>query len=128
MRSLTLLLLLATLLFADSDRHEYKERHLPLDMRYLDLTHKQYDQAETVVRTFKREYKEFHHLKEETRKAVSKLFLADTFDTAEFIRLTSALNRRAAEIQAAFFSQMHAILTPSQKKRFTDYMEEWEVE
>ncbi|MDA3945501.1 MAG: Spy/CpxP family protein refolding chaperone [Helicobacteraceae bacterium] len=128
MRLLTLLLLLATLLFADSDKYEYKERHLPLDMHYLELTHKQHDQAKSIVRTFKHEYKEFHHLKKETREAVSKLFLAETFDSAEFIRLTSALNHREAEIQSELFSRMHGILTPSQKKRFVNYMEEWEVE
>lgn len=128
MRFLALFLLLATLLFADSDRDEYRERHLPLDMRYLELSHEQHDQAKAIVQRFKHEYKEFHHLKKETRKAVSKLFLAKTFDSAEFIRLTSALDQRGAEIQAEFFSRMHGILTPSQKKRFVDYMEEWEVE
>ncbi len=128
MRYAALFLLLATLLFADSDKHEYKERHLPLDMRYLELSHKQHDQAKTIVRTFKHQYKEFHHLKKETREAISKLFLDDKFDTAEFIRLTSALNEQGAKIQAEFFSQMHTILTPVQKKRFAEYMEEWEVE
>ncbi|MGB5964587.1 MAG: Spy/CpxP family protein refolding chaperone [Sulfurimonadaceae bacterium] len=128
MRFLTLFLLLATLLLADYDKHEYKERHLPLDMSYLDLTPKQHEQARTIVQRFKHEYKQFHRLEITTREAISQLFLAKTFDTVEFIRLTSALNQRAVEIQAEFFSQMHTMLTPRQKKRFVDYMEEWEVE
>ena len=128
MRFLALFLLLATLLFADSDKHEYKERHLPLDMSYLELTPQQHEQARTIVRAYQHQHKAFHRLKKETREAVSKLFLAETFDTAAFVRLTAALNQRAAEIQAEFFSSMHAILSPSQKKRFVEYMEEWEVE
>jgi len=125
---MTLFLLLTTLLFADSDRHEYKEHHLPLDMGYLHLTSEQHAQAKTIVKTFKHDYKEFHHLKKETSEAVAALFRAEKFDTAEFIRLTTDLNERGAEIQAEFFSRMHAILSPVQKKRFAEYMEEWEVE
>lgn len=128
MRFLALFLLLATLLFADSDKHEHKDRHLPLDMSYLELTPQQHEQARTIVQTYKHQYKAFHRLKKETREAVSNLFEAESFDAEEFVRLTAALNRRAAEIQAEFFSKMHAILSPNQKKRFVDYMEEWEVE
>jgi len=128
MRLLTLFLLLAALLFADSDRHEHKEHHLPLDMGYLHLSSDQHARAKTIVKTFKHEHKEFHRLKTETREAIAKLFLAESFDTAEFIRLTSALNQRGAEIQAGFFARMHAILSPEQKRRFAEYMEEWEVE
>jgi Spy/CpxP family protein refolding chaperone len=128
MRLLTLFLLLATLLFADSDKHEYKGHHLPLDMSYLELTPRQHEQAKTVIKTFKKEYKKFHHLKKENREAIAKLFEAERFDAAEFIRLTSAVNERGAEIQAEFFSRMHAILSPVQKKHFAEYMEEWEVE
>ena len=128
MRLLTLFLLLATLLFADSDKHDHKEHHLPLDMSYLHLTSEQYTHAKAVVKSFKHEYKKFHHLKKETREAISKLFQDDEFDTEEFVRLTSALHERGAKIQAKFFSEMHAILTPAQKKRFAEYMEEWEVE
>ncbi len=128
MRLLALFLLLATLLYADSDKHDRKEHHLPLDMSYLHLTSEQHAQAKTIVKTFKHEYKKFHHLKNETREAISKLFLEEKFDTEEFIRLTSALNQQGAEIQAEFFSQMHTILTPAQKKDFAEYMEEWEVD
>jgi protein CpxP len=128
MRFLALFLLLATLLLADSDKHEHQERHLPLDMSYLELTPQQHEQARTIVKTYKQQYKAFHHLKKETREAVSKLFEAERFDAAEFVRLTAELNQRAAEIQAEFFARMHAILSPSQKKQFVEYMEEWEVE
>jgi Spy/CpxP family protein refolding chaperone len=128
MRFLALFLLLATLLFADSDKHEHKDRHLPLDMGYLELTPQQHEQAKTIVQTYKHQHKQFHRLQTETREAISKLFLAENFDTAEFIRLTSVLNEQGAEIQAGFFSRMHAILSPAQKKRFAEYMEEWEVE
>ena len=51
-----------------------------------------------------------------------------TFDTGEFVRLSTALDQRAVEIQAKFFSEMYQVLTPYQRKRFVKYMEEWEVE
>lgn len=128
MKFLSIFLLLGILLFADSDKHEYREHHLPLDMSHLDLTSRQHKQVRTIVKTFKHEHKQFHRHKKVAREAISHLFLAKTFDTEEFIRLTTVLNQRAIKIQAKFFSRIHQVLTPSQKKRFVDYMEEWEVE
>ena len=130
MKFLSILLLLATLLTADYNEreHEYRDRHLPLDLSYLDLSDKQYKNVKKIIRQYKEALKDFHHQERQTRLAVAKLYSADTFDKEKFIKLNTALQQKAIKIQAMFFSRMHKVLTPEQKKRFIYYMKEWEVE
>ena len=115
-------------LFADDDKHEYKEHRLPLDVSYLNLSDHQHKKLVKIVKKFKHERKEFHEEEEDTTKEISKLFLSDTFDRDEFVRLTNRLKSLSVEIQADFFQMMHNILNQDQKKRFVRYMKEWEVE
>lgn len=131
MKYIAIILLLFTLIQADDDRYEHYERdehHLPLDVSYLDLSKEQHKSVRVLVKKYKHEQRELHRLKKEARRSVSELFTAEAFDTGEFMRINAALGQKAVEIQAEFFSQMHALLTPTQKKRFSYYMEEWEIE
>ena len=128
MKLLSILLLLSTLLIADYDEHEYRDRHLPMDLSYLKLDREQHKSVKKIVRKYREALKDFHHQERRTRTAVAKLFAADTFDTEKFIELNTALQQEAVRIQARFFSRMHKVLTPRQKKRFIYYMEEWEIE
>ena len=127
MKLLIILLLVMSPLFSD-DEHEYKEHRLPLDVSYLNLSDHQYTKLVKIVKKFKHERKEFHEEEEDTTKEISKLFLSDTFDRDEFVRLTNRLKSLSVEIQADFFEKMHKLLNQDQKKRFVRYMKEWEVE
>jgi len=128
MKLLIILLLIMSPLFADDDEHEYKGHHLPLDISYLKLSDHQYKKVVKIVKKFKHEHKEFYEEEEDTRKEIAKLFLSDTFDRDEFVRLTNRLKSLSVDIQADFFVKMHKLLTPNQKKDFVRYMKEWEVE
>ncbi len=128
MKLLIILFLLMSPLLADDDEHEYKERRLPLDFSYLNLSDHQYKKLVKIVKKFKYERKEFHEEEEDTTKEISELFLSDTFDRDKFVRLTNRLKSLSVEIQADFFEKMHKLLNKNQKKRFIKYMKEWEVE
>jgi len=131
MRLLVLFLLILSPMFADHDEydeHKYEKYHLPLDVSYLQLNDKQYKEIKHIVKKFKHKHKEFHEKKEKARKKISKLFLSDSFDRDEFVRLSNRLKTISTEIQADFFEKIHKLLTPKQKKRFVKYMKEWEVE
>ena len=133
MKLFTIFVLLVTLAVADYDkeeheRNEYRQKHIPLDMRYLHLNKKQLSQAKKIIKQFRRDYKIYYHAKEASEKKVEKLFLKKTFDTKAFYQIVDKPNRYLLQMQSRFFSKMHQILTPKQRKRFTYYMEEWEVE
>lgn len=128
-----ILLMLVSSLFADfeyeeKEEHTYKKQHLPLDVRYLHLSTSQLGQARIMIRKFRTAYKQYRKEKELGEKQAATLFLEKSFDAATFTRTLSRPSRHAIEMQATFFSQMHRILTPEQRKRFVRYMEEWEVE
>lgn len=131
MKLLIAFLLVILPVFADHDEydeHERQEYHLPLDVSYLNLNNEQYKRIKHIVKKFKHEHKEFHEESEKTRKKISKLFLSESFDRDEFVRLSKSLKSLSVEIQADFLSKVHKLLTPRQKKRFVKYMKEWEVE
>lgn len=128
MKLLYIFLFLVTLVVADSDKHEYEEHYFPLDMNYLELSEKQHKQVKKIIKEFRHEYKDFHSKESSVHQKISQLFLEKEFNTEKFIRLSSDLNEQSIQIQAKFFSQMHMLLTPDQKKRFVKYMQEWKVE
>jgi Spy/CpxP family protein refolding chaperone len=126
MRFLALFALLFTLLAADHDDHH--ERHLPMDISYLGLTHDQHDAVERIVRSHQQDHRHFKRRKRETRETISRLFAADRFDSGRFMELTSELHREADALQSHFLEAIHGVLTPEQRRRFAYYMEEWEIE
>lgn len=128
MKLLIILLLSLSPLLADKDDHEYEKHHLPLDVSYLKLSDHQHKKLVKILKEFKHERKEFHEEQEDTTDEIKELFLEDTFDRDEFVKLTNKLKNLSVEIQADFFEKMHKLLTPEQKKRFVKYMKEWEVE
>lgn len=130
MKLLSILLLLSALLMADYDEREYEYhgRHLPMDLSYLNLDSEQHTRITKIIRDYREALKDFHYRERRTREAVARLFAAETFDTQKFTELNSDLRQNAIRIQAEFFSRIHGILTPKQKKRFIYYMEEWEIE
>ena len=128
MRIAIIFMLLLTLLGADDDDHRRHDRHLPLDISYLDLTPAQHESVERIVRKHQEEHHRFNRKKRQTREAIGRLFTADPFDRAKFLELTTSLRDEAGAIQAGFLEAIHAVLTPKQRRRFALYMEEWEIE
>jgi len=128
MKWLIVLLFLNSILFAEHDEHEYQEHHLPLDMSYLKLSENQYEKLVKIVKRFQYDRKEFNEEEKEIREKISKLFMSDTFNRDEFVRLSKKLSSLSIEIQTDFFEKIHTLLTNDQKKNFIEYMQEWEIE
>jgi len=126
MRIVPLLLLLFSLLYAEHDEH--REHHFPMDIGYLDLTEAQHVRVERIVHEYREARHRYSRHKKELREAFETLFAAGTFDRERFRTMKSQLHEEASAAQAAFFADIHQVLTPEQRRRFVRYMEEWEVE
>ena len=126
MRILALIALLFTLLLADHDDH--RDRHLPMDISFLDLSKQQHEAVEKIVRDYRKAHHRLNKEEAKTREAVRQLFEAEHFDREKFLQLTSALRNEGEKVQADFFEALHDVLTPQQRARFTPYLEEWERE
>ncbi len=128
MRIVALMLICFALLWADhDDDHHYRE-HYPMDMDYLDLSHKQHEKVEDIVRHYQKEYRHYNKKKEHTIKALRTLFEAETFDKERAAALIGDLRNEAAQIQATFFDEIHTVLNKNQRRRFSHYMQEWNIE
>ena len=126
MRILALIALLFTLLLADHD--DRRDRHLPMDISFLDLSKQQHEAVEKIVRDYRKAHHRLNKEEAKTREAVSRLFEAERFDREKFLKLTAALRAESEKVQADFFEALHDVLTPQQRTRFTPYLEEWERE
>jgi len=124
MRFIVLIAMLFSLLAADHD--DPREHHMPMDISYLDLTPRQHESVEKIVRDYRKAHHRLNRLEEQTRESVSRLFEAERFDREKFLELTAALQRENDKVQADFFEALHRVLTPQQRSRFTPYLQEWE--
>jgi Spy/CpxP family protein refolding chaperone len=126
MRFLLSLLMLATLLLAEHDEHH--ERHMPLDISYLDLTQEQHEKVERIVRSHQEAHRRHKRHKRESRELIGRLFTAEKFDSERFLEVSAQLRDEAATMQAEFLGAIHDVLTPEQRRHFANYMQEWEIE
>jgi len=119
---LIVLFMLFNLSFADDD-HYYSR-----DLSSLHLSKKQEKQVKKILKNYRKEIKSFKNKKEDITEKKQKLFLSDKFDGRNLKRLNEILNKLKTNIENDFLIQMHEVLSKKQKRKFTYYIEEWEIE
>lgn len=122
MKFLIVLFMLFNLSFADDD-HYYSR-----DLSSLHLSKKQEKQVKKILKNYRKEIKSFKNKKEDITEKKQKLFLSDKFDGRNLKRLNEILNKLKTNIENDFLIQMHEVLSKKQKRKFTYYIEEWEIE
>ena len=121
MRLILIFLLIVNLAFSDDDYKDYKEGfHIPRDLSYLHLTTKQKEYRVVL--------KSLHEKEESIEKELKRLFLQDSFDKRAFMKKNINIKNKIAKTEAEFFAKIHTVLTKKQRKKFTKYLEEWEIE
>ncbi|WP_200762216.1 Spy/CpxP family protein refolding chaperone [Nitrosophilus alvini] len=114
---------------ADHDNeYKYYETHMPRDLGFLNLNEKQREAIREVLSKNAESLEKLHESEEKTEKRLKKIFLQKKFDREKFENELLKLKKRAVKIEAEMFEKIHKILTPEQRERFIEYMEEWEVE
>ncbi|WP_457605475.1 Spy/CpxP family protein refolding chaperone [Nitratifractor sp.] len=124
--ALLMLFLLQPPLFADDDG-EYLE-HFPRDLSALNLTPRQQKEISTILEHNMEELEQIHKKRRKLRERLQTLFQKKSFDREAFERLLLDLKRRSVRIQTELFAQIHEVLTPTQRRKFSRQLEEWEIE
>ena len=122
-----IILLLMTGLFADNYEH-HNERHINKELSHLELSKKQNKQIKHILKEFRKQLEEFEEFKKDIEVKRKELFLKDVFETEGLDKLDHILDEKAHEIEKNFLTKMHSVLTPSQRKKFIRYFDDWEVE
>ena len=102
--------------------------HIPRDLSYLHLSPLQKEHIRELLQSHRAILHQLHEKEEETEKELAKMFLQKRFNKRAFLEKNLALKRAIAQSEANFFAQIHAILTPKQRRLFIKYLEEWEIE
>ncbi len=127
MRFIVLFLFIFTLAFADGDEYEENYR-MPKDLSFLQLDKAQKNAFKKILKSYRKELEGIHEKEEVFEHDLQKLFMAEQFDTHYFMKKNMMLRRNIAEVEAAFFKDIHALLNKAQRKKFIRHIEEWEIE
>lgn len=129
MKILKIFLLLSSLflfLNADDDDHKYKHSYKNLD--YLELNTQQIVKMKEILIDFKKQYKEFNKFKEEKEDILKDIIKDDIFDENLYLKTLNEIKVKASFLELQRMSKIHDILDKKQRKKFSKYFEEWEVE
>lgn len=128
MKILKIFLLLSSLFLfshASDDKHnKYSHKNL----EYLDLTSQQIEKIKEVLIEFKHKYKVFYEYKKEKEDKLKDIIKNNVFDEKSYLEILDDLKMKASLLEIEKMKKIHNILDEKQRKKFSEYLEEWEVE
>ena len=128
MKILKIFLILSSLFLfshASDDKHnKYSHKNL----EYLDLTSQQIEKIKEVLIEFKHKYKVFYEYKKEKEDKLKDIIKNNVFDEKSYLEILDDLKMKASLLEIEKMKKIHNILDEKQRKKFSEYLEEWEVE
>ena len=121
-----LILLLTLSLYAEHDGK--KEHQLSKDLSYLELSQDQKERVKGILKQYRVDLKDFREFKEKIKDQKENLLLQESVNEEDLQKISQAITQKATRIESHFLVQMHTILTPEQRQKFAQNLEEWEVE
>jgi len=134
MRRLKILTLICSLLLSfslvadDDHEHEHKKGHIYKNLDYLDLSTEQHKEIKEIVVEYRKDYKKFYKKRQEKEKKLQELVREEEFDKESYEQISKEIYEDAIELETKTLSEIHSILSASQRKRFSYYLREWQVE
>ena len=129
MKILRIFLLLSSLfLFVNADDDHKKYKHSYKNLEYLELNKEQLKQMKDILIDFKHKYKDFYEYKEDKEDELKDIMKADIFDEKQYLEILNDIKTKASLFEIEKIKNIHTILDEKQRKKFSKYLEEWEVE
>jgi periplasmic protein CpxP/Spy len=129
MKILKIFLLLSSLfLFLNADDDDHKYKHSYKNLEFLELNTQQIDNMKEILIDFKHQYKDFNEFKEEKEDRLKDIIKADSFDEKQYLEISNEIKSKASNLEIQRMKKIHTILDEKQRKKFSKYFKEWEVE
>ena len=129
MKILRIFLLLSSLfLFVNADDDDHKYKHSYKNLEYLELNSSQLEKMKDILIDFKHKYKDFYEYKENKEDELKDIMKADIFDEKQYLEILNDIKTKASLLEIEKIKNIHTILDEKQRKKFSKYLEEWEVE
>ena len=128
MKILKIFLLLTSLFLfshASDDKHN---KHSHKNLEYLDLNSQQIEKMKEVLIEFKHKYKVFYEYKQEKEDKLKDIIKNNVFEEKSYLEILNDLKMKTSLLEIEKMKKIHAILDEKQRKKFSEYLEEWEVE
>ena len=118
--------------YADDDyekeHYKYLKHHSYKNLDYLDLSSNQSDKIRHILIESKKAYKLFYKEKVTIESQLRKLLQQKNFDAQSYLDLKQRLSQKALQLEVQKLSKIHAVLTKKQRKKFSYFLQEWEIE
>lgn len=129
MKILKIFLLLGSLfLFANADNNDHWYRHSYKNLDYLELNNEQTAKMKEILIEFKEQYKEFYEFKEKQEDRLRDILKDDILNEKEYLTILNEIKSKASLLEVQKMKNIHNILNEKQRKKFSKYFKEWEVE
>jgi periplasmic protein CpxP/Spy len=129
MKILKIFLLLSSLfLFVNADDDDHKYKHSYKNLEYLELNSSQLEKMKDVLIDFKHKYKDFYEYKDDKEDKLKDIMKADIFDEKQYLEILNDIKTKASLLEIEKIKNIHTILDEKQRKKFSKYLQEWEVE
>lgn len=129
MKILRIFLLLSSLfLFVNADDDDHKYKHSYKNLEFLELKPSQLEKMKDILIDFKHKYKDFYEYKENKEDELKEIMKADIFDEKQYLAVLNDIKTKASLLEIEKIKNIHTILDEKQRKKFSKYLEEWEVE
>ena len=129
MKILKIFLLLGSLfLFANADNNDHWYRHSYKNLDYLELNNEQTAKIKEILIEFKEQYKEFYEFKEKQEDRLRDILKDDILNEKEYLTILNEIKSKASLLEVQKMKNIHNILNEKQRKKFSKYFKEWEVE
>ncbi|MDD2895167.1 MAG: hypothetical protein PHG81_04030 [Aliarcobacter sp.] len=128
MKILKIFLLLSSLflfLNASDDKHN---RYSYKNLEYLNLNSEQLEKIKEVLIESKRKYKDFYEYKQAKEDKLKDIIENNIFDEKLYFDVLIDFKTKASLLEIEKMKNIHTILDEKQRKKFSKYLEEWEIE
>ena len=123
---LLLIFLLTLSLYAEHDGK--KEHQLSKDLSYLELSQDQKERVKGILKQYRIDLKAFREFKEKMENQKETLLIQERLNEEDLHVINQTISQKANTIESRFLLQMHTLLSPEQRQKFAQNLEEWEVE
>ncbi|PLY09673.1 MAG: hypothetical protein C0625_00275 [Arcobacter sp.] len=124
-------LFIYSLSFADDDEkksHNHKKNHFYKNLDFLDLDKNQYNELRTILIDYKSDYKKYYKYKKNEEEELVLIMREEVFDTEKYINILKNIKNRGIQLEVDNLKKIHSILNKKQRKLFSHYLEDWEVD
>lgn len=121
MKSFFVFLLLIS--FVHAEEHHYRN-----DLSELELSNTQKKEMASILKEHRHNLQKLRDYKHDLDEKKENLFSKSVLNKDKIKDINNKINEYSTNIEINFLTKTHDLLSPKQRKKFEDYIEDWKIE